>query len=188
MQPGMPDRDEQQKQKCYKSIIQILAGILKQSNSLEEIHLSLAPPDNDLFRSRHFLMFATSLPSFISHPQFRALEITNFYAPLNVIKNILYAFLASPCSRKQTLKICELVGAYDTKLDSKTPSFVGQVLDSAVDYKELTLRSTRHPPLDESYRQVCAMLFEFPKVSAGGGLLPNQHWLYQYAAHGCTAP
>ena len=37
MQPRISDRDEQQKQKCYKSIIQILAGILKQSNSLEEI-------------------------------------------------------------------------------------------------------------------------------------------------------
>ena len=45
MQPSMLDRDEQQKQKCYKCIIEIPAGILKQSNSLEEIHLSLAPPD-----------------------------------------------------------------------------------------------------------------------------------------------
>ena len=122
IQLGMPFPDKQQKQKCYRSIIEILANILKQSNSLEEIHLRLAPPDNDLFRSRPFLTFATSLPSFISHPQFRALEITNFYAPLNVVKNILYAFLASPCSHKQTLKIFELVGAYDTKLDSKTPS------------------------------------------------------------------
>ena len=161
---GMPDRDEQQKQKSYKSIIQMLAGILKQTNSLEEIHLRLQPPDDDLFHCIPFLTFATSLPSFISHPQFRALKITNFYAPLSVIRNILYAFLASPCSHKQTLKIYELVGAYDTKLDSKTPSFVGQVLDSAVDYKELTLHSTRHPPLHESYRQKCAMLFEFPKI------------------------
>ena len=161
---GMPDRDEQQKQKCYQSIFEILANILKQTNSLEEIHLRLEPPYNDLFHCIPFLTFATSLPNFISHPQFRALEITNFYAPLGVIRNILYAFLASPCSHKQILKIFELVGAYDTKLDSKTPSFVGQVLDSAVDYKELTLHSTRHPPLDKSYHQVCAMLFEFPKI------------------------
>ena len=78
---GMPDPDKQQKQKCYKSIIQILTGILKQANSLEEIHLRLAPPDDDLFHSIPFLTFATSLPSFISHPQFEHSRLPTFMHP-----------------------------------------------------------------------------------------------------------
>ena len=161
--PDYPPIDNQQQQNCYKSVFQILANLMKQANSLEEIHLHLRL-EQDVLLSRHFLAFAMSLPGFVSHPQFRMLDISNFHAPLNVIGNIVYAFLASPCSHKQTLKMSELVGTHPTEPHLATPTIIGQVLDSGVDYKQLTLHSTQHPPVDESYRKVCAMLFNFPRI------------------------
>jgi len=74
------------------------------------------------------------------------------------------SLLASPCSHKQTLKLSELVGTHPTEPHLATPPIIGQVLDSGVDYKHLTLHSTQHPPVDESYREVCAMLFNFPRI------------------------
>ena len=102
--PHCPPWVKQQWQNCFKSVFQILANLIKQANSVEEIHLHLRL-EQDVVFSGHFLAFAMSLPSFVSHPQFRMLNISNFHAPLNVIGNIVHAFLASPCSHKQTLKM-----------------------------------------------------------------------------------
>ena len=93
----------------------------------------------------------TTTYSFISHQQFRVLDNSNLHVPLNVIGNIV---LASPCSHKQTLKLSELIGTHQTEPHSASPPIVGQVLDSGVDYKHLTLHSTQHPPVDESYHEV----------------------------------
>ena len=155
-----PPLDEQQQQNC---LCPKQAYVMKQANSLEQIHLHLQLKE-DVLLSRHFLEFAMLLPRFVSHAQFRVLDVSNFRAPLNVIGNIVYAYLASPCSHKQTLQMSELVGTLPTEPHSATPSIAGQVLDSGVDYKHLTLHSTHYPPVDESYREVCAMLFNFPKI------------------------
>ena len=175
-----------------KSVSQILAAIIRHQNSLQTIGLYSKHFEPVLVSSE----FLDSLPGFIARPQFHTLDMQNIHAPLQAIVNIFGAFLSSPCSHQQTLRLTCLT-ALPRQPHPVTPC-LQPVPDTGLEYKDLCLHDSHydddnrdvilfHPPLayshthrvdrdDESYRMYEAF-FVFPKIRLrvfGVGYIPTR--------------
>ena len=116
--------------------------------------------------SGEFTALAAALTRFVARPQFRALDLYNFPAPVDAVTDILCAFLVSSCSHQQMLRFPHLIIQLSSGLlHPATPCPAGAmpVPDSGVEYKELYLHQAR-PGSDESYVHICKTLFAFPKI------------------------
>ena len=78
--------------------------------------------------------------------------------------DILCAFLISPCSHRQTLKLPQRM--LPRLLHPATPCPAGAIPmpDSGVEYKELYLHQDNVIPVDESYIEICKAFFAFSKI------------------------
>ena len=157
---------EQDREEFQKSMVRIIADVTKQQYFLETIFLNFRGRFSDtVFASSEFTALAASLTSFVACPQFRTLDICRFPAPADVVADILSAFLVSPCSHQQTLKLPRLTTQPSSQqLLPATPCPVGTtpVPDAGVEYKELYLHQQLRT--DESYVHICKTFFAFPKI------------------------
>ena len=154
-------------EKFQKSMIRLITDVIKQQHFLETIYLSIRPGRfrDTVLASSEFTELAASLTSFVARPQFRTLDICRFPAPADVVADILCAFLVSPCSHRQTLKLPRLTMQPSSRqLLPATPCPVGTmpVPDAGVEYKEVYLH--QQICADESYVHICKTLFAFPKI------------------------
>ena len=159
-------------EQTQKSIIGTIANMIEWLTFLETIYFDIRGRFIDtVLASSEFTALAASLISFVARPQFRTLDIHSFPVPVDVVTDILSAFLVSPCSHKQTLKLPHFIHAQQSpkQLCQATPRPaeampVPLVPDSGLEYKELYL----HPQqllVDESYAQIlCSTVFAFPKI------------------------
>ena len=118
-----------------------------------------------MLASSEFTALATSLVSFVARPHFRTLDLHRFEAPVDAVTDTLCAFLVSPCSHQQTLKLPQLTTQPSSRqLHTATPCPAGAmpVPYLGVEYKELYLH--RQLTADESYVQMCKTIFAFPKI------------------------
>ena len=164
--------NELDKEEFQKSLIRIIADLITQQYFLETIYLNFRMSMNlwvqlgdVVLASDEFTALATSLTSFVARPHFRALDIYSFQAPADVVTDILCAFLVSPCSHQQTLRLPQFTTQPSSRqLHPATPcpARAMPVPDSGVEFKELYL--LQELPVDESYVQICKTFFAFPKI------------------------
>ena len=162
---------EHDKQEFQKFLIQTIADVIKQHDFMETIYFDHTDRFKDVvLASSEFTALATALISFVARPQFRTLDIHNFPVPVDVVTDILSAFLVSPCSHQQTLKLPQrmLPGLGRLHPATPCPAEALSVPDSGVEYKELYLHQEptppRHVPYNESYFHICRSFFAFPKI------------------------
>ena len=157
---------EHDKAEFQKSTMGIIADVIKQQCSLETVYFSFGDQIKDaVLASGEFTALAASFASFVARPQFRTLDICRFRAPADVVIDILCAFLVSPCSHQQTLRLPRLTTQPSSRqLHTATPCPAGTmpVPDSGAEYKELYLH--QEALANESYIQICKTFFAFPKI------------------------
>ena len=157
---------QKNKEVFQKSMVRIIANVIKQQSFLETIHFSLRELLNEsVLASKEFTALAASLTSFVARPRFRTLDIFWFSAPANVVADILCAFLVSPCSHQQMLKLPRLTTQPSSRQllpASPCPAVAMPVPDAGVEYKELYLHQQLH--VNKSYVRICKTLFAFPKI------------------------
>ena len=168
---GLSEHDREEFQKY---MIQFVTDVIKQQYSLEIISLGFSGQFKDtVLASGEFAALATALTSFAARPQFRTLDIHEFPAPVDVVTDILSAFLVSPCSHQQTLKLPTQPSS--RQLHPATTFSAGRipVSDSCVEYKELYLHQQvpmrvhvvhRQPLANKLNIQLCKTFFAFPKI------------------------
>ena len=140
----------QEKEEFWKSLVRSIADVIQQQYCLETIHLNFMKRRfrDTVLASSEFTALAASLTSFVARPQFRTLDIDLFPAPADVVADTLCAFLVSPCSHPQTLKLPRYIMPPSSRqLLPATPCPVAAmpVPDTGVEYKELYL-----------YHELCA--------------------------------
>ena len=161
---GISKHDEEEFQ---KSMLRIITDVIKQQYHMETIYLnSIKQLRGTVEASGEFTVFAAALTGFVARPQFRTLDLHSFEAPVDAVTDILCAFLLSPCSHQQTLKLPQLTKQPRSRqLHPATPCPAGAmpVPEAGVEYKELYLHQRR--PSNESYIQIlCKTFFAFPKI------------------------
>ena len=160
--------NEHEKGLFQKSMIEIIVDVIKQQYFLEAICLIfMSRFKYAILASDEIITLAASLTSFIARPQFRTLDIHEFRAPVDVVTDILSAFLVSPCSHKQTLRLprrmtMRTLSRRLHRAATPCPAEAMPVPDSGVEYKELYLHQDHL--VDESYVQICKTVFAFPKI------------------------
>ena len=137
-----------------KSIIGTIANMIEWQ-VLENVYFDFRGQFRDtVLASDEFTALATSLTGFVARPHFRTLDIRKFQVPAHIVMDILSAFLVSPCSHQQTLKLPQHIQPSTKQLHPTTPYPAGAmpvplVPDSGVEYKELYLH--QQLLVDESY-------------------------------------
>ena len=153
---------EQDMKEFQESMVRIIADVIKQQYFLETIFLNFRGRFRDTVLASSV---AASLTSFVARPQFRTLDISRFPAPADVVADTLCAFLVSPCSHRQTLKLPLYIMPPSSRqllLATPCPAAAMPVPDAGVEYKELYLH--QQLPVSESYVQICKTFFSFPKL------------------------
>ena len=154
------------KEEFQKSMVRIIANVIKSQQFLETVHFNFRGRFRDtVLASSEFTALAAALTSFVARPQFRTLDICRFSAPANIVADTLCAFLVSPCSHQQTLKLPRLTTQPSSRQllpASPCPAVAMPVPDAGVEYKELYLH--QQLPVDESYVHICKTFFAFPKI------------------------
>ena len=160
---GISVHDKEEFQKC---MLRIITNIIKQQYYMETIDLKFIGQFRDtVLESGDFTALAAALTSFVARPHFRTLDLHSFEAPADAVTDTLCAFLVSPCSHQQTLKLPQLTTQPSSRqLHPATPCPAGamSVPDSGVEYKELYL--FQHLAVNESYVQICKTFFAFPRI------------------------
>ena len=112
--------------------------MIKSQRFLENIYFNFRGQFVDtVLASNEFIEFVASLTSFVARPQFHTLDICRFSAPANVVADILCAFLVSPCSHQQTLKLPRLTTQPNSRQllpASPCPAVAMPVPDAGVEY------------------------------------------------------
>ena len=160
---------EYEQEEFEKSTIRIIADVIKRQSILETIYFSFRHQLKDtVLASGEFTALVTSLISFVARSQFRTLDIYSFPVPVDVVTDILCAFVVSPCSHQQTLKLPHITAQPSSRQLHRavTPCLAGAmpVPDSGVEYKELYLHLRQPLPADELYAQIWKTFFSFPKI------------------------
>ena len=160
---GLSEKD---KEEFQKSMVRIIADVIKQQSFLGTIYFRFREQLNEsVMASSEFTALAASLTSFVARPRFHTLDIFWFSAPANVVVDILCVFLVSPCSHQQTLKLPRSTTQPSSRQllpASPCPAVAMQVPDAGVEYKKLYLH--QRLSVDESYVHICKTLFAFPKI------------------------
>ena len=154
------------KEEFQISMVRIIADVIKSQQFLETVQFNFRERFRDtVLASSEFTALAAALTSFVTRPQFRTLDICRFSAPANIVADTLCAFLVSPCSHQQTLKLPRLTTQPSSRQllpASPCPAVAMQVPDAGVEYKELYLHQRLR--VDESYVRICKTFFAFPKI------------------------
>ena len=156
----------QEKEQFWKSLVRSIADVIQHQYCLETIHLNFmrGQSRDTVLASSGFTALAASFTSFVARPQFHTLDIDWFPAPADVVADTVCAFLVSPCSHPQTLKLPQYMPPSSRQLLPATPCPVAAmpVPDAGVEYKELYLHQELYA--NESYLHICKTVFTFPKI------------------------
>ena len=156
----------QEREEFWKSLVRSIADVIQHQYCLETIHLGFTGRQlrDAVLASSEFTALAASLTSFVARPQFHTLDICRFPAPADVVADTVCAFLVSPCSHPQTLKLPRYMPLSSRQLLPATPcpAAAMPVPDTGVEYKELYLHQELYA--NESYLHICKTVFAFPKI------------------------